>query len=301
MQANSYGSLDKTNTDWAIWVILLSFFLLVIILSFVYFSIKYKKEKRNIFELWKISIISIFLGIFLIQSYITLPMIDGIIPFSLDDVVIVVIGFMIGPLEAIVFGFVTDTTRTFINGWSYQVLPSLIFPLTGLIAGWFGELYRRDYKNKEEIKNSDKSFLAKMFGYDFIIFQFIVFAFALFTMITPTFINNSVYEDLNKTLIICSSILSFILLEFMFIYLMFFSKRQSTLDIRILLYITISLIISRILTGWVIRPYSMYFYWGYNFNFQLISRIATSSYLIPIKIITSYWVVKLFRQYYRNV
>ncbi len=301
MQTNSYSSLDKTNTDWAIWVILLSFFLLVIILSFVYFSIKYKKEKRNIFELWKISIISIFLGIFLIQSYITLPMIEGIIPFSLDDVVIVVIGFMIGPLEAIVFGFVTDTTRTFINGWSYQVLPSLIFPLTGLIAGWFGELYRRDYKNKEEIKNSDKSFLAKMFSYDFIIFQFIVFTFALFTMITPTFINNSVYEDLNKTLIICSSILSFILLEFMFIYLMFFSKRQSTLEIRILLYITISLIISRILTGWIIRPYSMYFYWGYNFNFQLISRIATSSYLIPIKIITSYWVIKLFRQYYRNV
>ncbi len=301
MLVNNYDSLSRTTTDWIIWSSFIAFFSLILIISFVFFTMKYIKQKRNVFELWKISILSIFMGIFLIQSFISFPMIDGIIPFGLDDVVVIVIGFMIGPIEAILFGFITDTTKTFINGWTYQLLPALIYPLTGLIAGIFGEIYRTNLKRKKDVNNSELKVSKKLMSFDFISFQVITLLFVLFTMITPTFIRNDVYEDFNKILVLTSSIVLFTLLEITFIYLMFFSKKETTFDIKILLYVTISIILTRIITGWVIRPFSMYFYYGYDLQFQVISRIATSSYLVPIKIIISYWVIKLFKQYYRNI
>ena len=60
----------------------------------------------------------------------------------MDSVTIIVIGFMFGPLEAMVYGALADIVGVLISGSAPMFLYALKYPLVGLISGSFGMLYR---------------------------------------------------------------------------------------------------------------------------------------------------------------
>ena len=61
----------------------------------------------------------------------------------MDSVTIIVVGFLFGPLEAMVYGALADVVGVLIAGDAPMFLYALKYPLVGLISGSFGMLYRQ--------------------------------------------------------------------------------------------------------------------------------------------------------------
>ena len=133
---------NRSPMDITIYVLLLTSMFLMIFSGLSYYLTKYKKEKKQVFTIKKIVIFSLFFGTFIIQSLFTRFVGSApIIPFSLDTITIIAVGFIFGPVEGIVYGITADLTRVFINGWTPMLLPSLSFALLGLFSGMLGRLY----------------------------------------------------------------------------------------------------------------------------------------------------------------
>lgn len=301
--------MERSGLDWFIWGSLIISCILILTIAIIYYYNKKRKQllleknyknlytvtktrnffffkksiaktkiKYRILTLDKIPILSVLYGIFLIQAFITkvMPETADLIPFSLDTITIIAVGFLYGPIEAIIFGAVADISRTIINGWTPQLLPFFIFPITGLIAGIFGDLYQNRQKKSNLIFES-------------LIFQATILLFCFITVLVGFLASDEIKEGLSKTLVFILTPLFLLLIEGIYIYTIFYDRGNFTL----LLYITIVQILARIITGYIIRPYSMYFYYGFPLNAEIIKRVITSSYFVPANIFFSYWFVKI--------
>ncbi len=289
--------LNRNFIDWVSWAALVfSSYFSIFFTIFFYLRI-YNKENINIFTIKKITIFSLFFSIFMIQAFITriMPEIGDLIPFSLDSITVMTIGFLFGPIEAIIFGFAADFARTLINGWTYQILAGSIFPIIGMISGIFGRKFQKinsdlniNNLNEDFIKTKkiDKTILSNKI-FNIFIFHTILFLFLVLNIYAIKYsLNNNKNIEINF-IIISTSILIFFV-ESIYFYI-FFKKSE---DLNLILLILVSVVLSRAVTGFLIRPFSMYFYYGLPFKSEIIKRVVTSSYLIPSKIIVLYFVLK---------
>ncbi len=296
---NNNDNWIRPKKDWIIWGIIVFLSYGSLITFFTYYWFIYKRENRNILTIRKLSIFSLFFSIFIIQSFITrfMPEIGELIPFSLDSITVMAIGFMFGPIEAIIFGFVADFTRTLINGWTYQLIAASIFPIIGLLSGMCGRIYLKS--NDLDInlsKINDKEIKQKK--YEKPILNNKTINIIIFHVFFGLFIASSIFAieysiSLNKLPVDEIFIFIFVpllvvLTEIIYFYI-FFKKPK---DLSLILLIMIATVLSRIITGYIIRPYSIYFYYGSPLNMAIITRVATSSYLVPSKIIVLYFVLK---------
>ncbi len=264
----------------------LVFALMLSVLAFglVIYGKLYLKEKRQVITIRKLTIIALFFSIFIGQSYLTLLMgLTPVIPFSLDNLTIIAVSFIFGPIEGIIYAFVADATRVFINGWAFQILPIFIFPLTALLAGGIGRWY----------KNGGKDFSKRQ--------GFILTQIVLATMVVVSFgavagseiIGGVDTTDVFYITVIVITVISIVVLE---IILYFFfknsSKKQNDENVKLFVALFMVNVISRISMGWFVRSYAQYIYWGYPFAIEILKRMITSSYLIPIWTSLSYALIK---------
>lgn len=270
---------DYSSLDWAIWGIIVISCSLILISSIIFYFFKYKKEGTKILTIEKIPIFGMFLAIFIFQAYLTrvIPHTNEIIPFSMDDLTVVAIGFLYGPIEAIFFGAIADTTRTLINGWGFQVIAFFIFPITGLISGYFGRMYK---KRNIDNRGSAESFALKT-TLLYIIFLALTFTWLLFFVEDLRLEVSFIYFAINLFFIIVFSIWMFLLI-----------KNKKYKDLSLIFFISLAIIISRVITGYIIRPYGQYFYFNYNLLGEINLRIASSSYLIYIRIFVYFYFLK---------
>lgn len=276
---------DNQNLEtWIIWCFLTISSLSILGITILVSSIFYKKKRVKIFTMKKIAFMASFLSFFLVQAFIFSPLLKLPIPFSFDSITTITIGFILGPLEGILFGWVADSLRVLINGWGYQLLPSLMYPLIGLISGIFGLIYK--YK---KVIPKWKSI---------VIFQIIILS--LLVIIIPLeygFLNinwkdPSVEYDTLKVSAIVIFITTIVTILFMEILFLFFIKNDNADKELFLLLLVICIAYVDRLMELSIRPFTQYF-WGYEpYFYALFSRMISSTYLIPTVSITSFILIK---------
>ncbi|NQX83236.1 MAG: hypothetical protein HRS50_00780 [Mycoplasmataceae bacterium] len=256
--------------------------LMIIFLTIIYFTYLNKKSQKPFLTVRKITIFATFLSLFLIQVFLFKPLLDLPIPFSFDSITIIAVGFIFGPLEGILFGWVADTIRVLIHGWSYQFLPSLMYPMIGIISGLFGLIYW-NFKIIPKWKS-------------ILIFQVIIIF--LFIIVFPIEYGLSIIassKDSRMIPTLLTTIITFIFMELMFVYIIFsnhssgnFGKNQMFM----LMLITCIALFDRTMEL-IIRPFTQYFL-GYEKNYiiALYTRILSSTYLIPTVSFTSFILIK---------
>lgn len=256
--------------------------MLIIIFSTIFISIKnYRKNNIEFLNMKKITIMSSFLSFFLIQTFLLMPLMKLPIPFSFDSITTITVAFIFGPLEGILFGWVADSLRVLINGWSYQILPSLLYPMIAIISSCFGMLYFQ----KKNI-NKNKSIL---------IFQLAVISlFLIMLSLEFVLITTSAFDEYNKNGIFYSTlttcVISLIFMEIIFIYLQTTEKSNKDLFLFVLLVCVAYL--DRIIEL-IIRPFTEYFTgFAKIYSIALLTRILSSTYLIPTVSITSFILIK---------
>ncbi len=283
------GSADNQNAlTWSVWGILTFTLLILLILGIVWSIINYRKTNRSFLTVGKITIFASYLAFFLIQAFVTSPLLKLPIPFSIDSITTIAIGFIYGPLEGILFGWVADSLRVLLHGWTYQFLPSLMYPMIGLIAALFGILY----KKYEELPNWSVV----------VIFQVAILSMVIIMVPLDMFLSafgqaqldpaDKYLNNLNNAVIPVAifATISLIMMEGMFasIYIFKLSKK----DIVLILMLFMTAYADRIFEL-VIRPFTQYFT-GYEtvYLVSLYTRILSSTYLIPCVTIASWALVK---------
>lgn len=174
-----------------------------------------------------------------------------------------------------------------------------IFPFIGLIFGILGRKFLSlnpnnrkdlDYLNEKTInyKNyKSKTILGNRF-INLALFQMLLIILSIFSSWAVIYLTKTNELPVEELFIYISVPILIIFLEIIYFYIYF--KNEDDLTLILLLFIGI--IITRIITGYIIRPYSIYFYYNQPFVISSITRIATSSYLIPAELITLYFVIK---------
>lgn len=273
--------LNRSPSDIAIYILIVVICSLILAFGFVYYIPKYKKEKKQIFTLRKIVIFSLYFSFFIAQALIT-RFISGapIIPFSLDNITVIAVGFLFGPLEGLIYGIIADLTRVGINAWVPQLLPAFGFAILGLLSGMFG----REFFKKPDKEISD---FVGFFGMQLIIFFFV--GMTAIAMPLLSFFSTETYNDVIFYAAMTATILSLIAMEFL---LLFARKSSNRKHMKLIMYITLINAIDRIFMGYLLRSFAQYWYWGYPFGVQLLGRMITGSYLVPLRTIASIGLIK---------
>lgn len=268
---------SPSTFEWIVWTIIVVGSILILLFSIIFYYLKYRKINKKIISIENIPIYGMFLAIFIIQAYFTriFPHTNELIPFSMDNITVIAIGFILGPVEAILYGSIADIIRTVINGWGFQIVSFFIFPLTGLIAGTFGQIYHQK-KEKEQ-------FLKRNFNTEILL---LIFIFASFIWLI------SFVED--ARLVVSFSALGVSLLAFLFLslWIYYYRKNNKSDNLSLIFLISLTIILARIITGFIIRPFAQHFYYEYDWMAEINLRVADSSYLIPIQIFAQFYFIK---------
>lgn len=271
---------NYTPLTWSVWGVLTTIMLLIIVFVSIWQALSYKKKGKSFLTVRKITIFSTFLALFLIQAFLTKSLLKLPIPFSVDSITTIAIGFIFGPLEGILFGWVADSLRVLINGWSYQFLPSLMYPMIGLIAGLFGLLYN----HKGEI-NKWKSILILQVA----IISLFTFMLPLEYMLLNGFMGS---KDIDKKFYatLSTTIGTLLLMEGLFLYVIL--NKVEKKEMFLLMLIIVVAYADRIMEL-IIRPFTQYFS-GYesNYGIALFTRMLSSTYLIPSVSLASFVLIK---------
>lgn len=272
---------------WAVWGILTVTMLALIVFGIVWSVIYYRKTNKKFLTAPKITIFATYLAFFLVQAFLMSPLLKLPIPFSIDSITTVAVGFIFGPLEGIMFGWVADTLRVFINGWSYQLLPGLMYPMIGLISAVFGILYRK----YDELPNWLTA----------VLFQSVIFAIILIIIPMNVFLSTFAAKHLtgdpyfDKLIAyqipgLISAVVCLLLMEG--IYVSFFIFKWNTRDMFLITLVLLASTADRSMEL-VIRPFTQYFT-GYEqiYIVSLYTRMLSSAYLIPAVAITSAALIK---------
>ncbi len=274
---------------WAVWSILTITMLTLIAIGITWSVISYRKSGKRFLTVSKVVIFATYLAFFLVQAFVMSPLLKLPVPFSVDCITTIAVGFIFGPLEGILFGWVADTMRVLINGWSYQLLPSLMYPMIGLIAAIFGILYRK----YEELPN----------WLSLVLFQSVIFIIVMILIPMDYFLvdfagkhlesSDSYLEKLIAYQLpgLLSAIACLAVMEGIYITLYVFKWNQR--DIILLTLLLLSSAADRIMEI-TIRPFTQYFT-GYEtiYLVSLYTRILSSSYLIPSVAFTSFALIKV--------
>lgn len=276
--------MNHSSLQWGIWGLIFFVFSSILIFSIAIFYWKLYRKKENLFTIKKVVFFATFLSISLFLTFIE-GLIGKQLHISFDYVIPVVVGFIYGPLEGIIFSWITDTLNVVIHGWSYSVLSSLLLPTIGLVAGVAGIFY-------EKWKGTDKEIL-----YSTIIIQISVFfclivlvSMILVSTLTPMILISK--KDSNTIYYIfgAMSLVLFSTIEFLYFY---FLKNKSRDNLLLLSMVLSSMIIARTL-GSIVTPFQGYFV-GYSANYfvSLLSFILHSSYVVPLEALLSYFFIKI--------
>ncbi|NOQ50420.1 MAG: hypothetical protein GQ557_01980 [Mycoplasmataceae bacterium] len=292
---------QRSNLDYIIYGLLLLISILVALGAIFYYLYRYKKEQRKFFTINKISLISLFYAIFIVQELLTVliqPWTVGMatfIPISMSEITIITVGFIFGPLEGIMFGAICDPTNVFlIHHWTFQLLPFFTLPLTGLMAGIMGRFFF-----KKDGKSSP--------WYSFIVFQLVLVFFAFMLIVSAPTIKyfwdqlggtEGSFEE-NKTLFIFGVSSGTIMLVFSEMFFLFlFNKTLKSDDEKdkknLNLFVMIFFIeaVTRLWGGIIIRPFTQYFYYGLPYYMQLVTRLLDSSYLVPLSTLFTWFMIR---------
>ncbi len=280
---------NQNALTWGIWAAMFTIFFLIIISTIIISAYFYRKKNKQFLTLKKIIIFSIYLSIFLIQSFIFSPLLKLPIPFSFDSITTIVIGFIYGPLEGILFGWVADTSRVFINGWAYSPLASLMYPMIGIISSIVGIIYRE----KNEMNKFTSLILSQVIM--FIMFVFFIGISLGLMKVIPDGTNNSSNPDSKpintNTLLIWTISITSTLFIFMELFILFTWFKNSG-DLYLISLLLLIVIADRGLEL-IIRPFTEYFSGReLNYTVSLYTRLLSTTYLVPIVTLTSFVLLK---------
>ncbi len=290
---------DKTILEIIIWLTLTLSMLVLLISAIVICLIKNRGTDKKIFTTKKITIFATFLAILMIQTAIDvyMPNLPGMPSF--ESATTITIGFMFGVVEGVTFGWIADTTIVLMHGWTYQILPALMMPMIGMMAGLVRVFYDKSI-NKEQINESTNSeaevvALGKGKKSNFkiiVVFQSIVITMMLLMLITSTtlitVIGNTKYDEL-QIIAPITCVVTIVLMEIIFYYLMY--KGTNDNDLKLLIAALCVAILERTLEI-TVRPFSQHYYYSINYFVEFYIRILRSSYLIPSVTIASFVLIR---------
>ncbi len=265
----------------SIWFIM-TITIFVILTSAIIINLVWNKDyKKGVFTIKKITIFSTFLAILLIQTLIDvyLPSVPGMPSF--ESMTTITIGFLFGPIEGILFGWIADSFIVLMHGWSYQILPALMMPLIGLVAGLMGMLY----KNRNEFSKWQSIVI---FQVTLVILMIIMLA----TSLTIVDVAGGIKNDMDKLAIMApiSCSISILIVEGIFFFLLY--KRVESKDLYLLTLILLTAVSERMIEL-AVRPFSQaYYYMFMDYFVEFYIRLLRSSYLIPSVTITSFMLIK---------
>ncbi len=314
--------MERPTFEWIISGVLLASILLIIICALIYYIIQYRKEGKHLFTIGKLAIISIFYAFFCIQATLTAFVqpwsiaTNSFIPFSIDDVAVIAVGFIFGPIEGLLFGMICDPTNVLlIHHWAFQLLPFFTLPLIGLFSGILGRFY---------FKKNENNLYREMIFFQIILF----FIGILFIIAAPLMIalgdtlrfgkngGSTAWGKHNnwKIAIYVGTTFGLIMIGLMeIIFFNLWNKKKNDVfmeelnkyipitepknkvtnpDLRLFIYVFAAAAIGRIYGGIISRPYTQHFYFQMPYFPQLILRLIDSSYLIPSATLVSWVVIK---------
>ncbi len=277
---------DQTPFMITVWVLMSLTMISILVTSIVLNLVFNKDYKKGVFTTRKITLFSTFLAILIIQTIIDvyIPHFPGMPSF--ESLTTITVGFLFGPIEGIIFGWTSDFMIVLLNGWAYQILPGMMMPMTGLIAGTVGWIYW----NKDDFP---KWVSISIFQVTLLLMMILM----LVTSLTIVDIANGYtggwqHIDMNKLARIApiSCSITILLLEGIFLYLI-----KNDIESRDLFLLTLILVIAIMerTVEVVVRPFSqVYYYSGMEYFIEFYMRVLRSSYLIPSVAISSYVLIK---------
>ncbi len=219
-----------------------------------------------------------FFAIFCIQAAIGRIGIKFNMWVSFEVSTVVVVAFLFGPLEAMIYGFTADSLGVFISGSGpWMLFYAIQYPITALIAGSFADIFYRQ-KNKEKIN--------KYLYY--LIYQLIIVLIVSLAFTAPYYgveINDG---QIPWAAVVSSSVISITLLELIFIYLI---RKENNENVMLITLILATLFINRIINGYLISSIGESFLWGNGWETYpaiLLLDIFKSSYLVPINTLITF-------------
>ena len=254
----------------------------------------YKNNNIPIFTTKKITIMGMFFALFLLQSFITsFQALDKFIFLSLDSATVVLTAFLFGPIEAFFYALIADTTRILIvQGWIWQLLYALQFPLLGLIAGNIALKYK---KTKTTETTEKSSFEAKPYLH-FVIIQFIFIALFLFSAIYG-YMNKTDLKGIIYSSLVITSFFSIVFYEGIFFFLL---KKKNYDQILLLEYLLLIAVFYRIIFGDIYSSLADANLWAPSFKYVFIPRLLKSSYTIPSYIISWFFLINLSSKFIKT-
>lgn len=238
------------------------------------------KRKTKILSVKKVVILSLFLGVFLIQTIVSqaisiFGLNGGQVPFSMNVVTIIAVGVLFGPSEGILYAMLADTISVFMKGYSWDPLAAMVYPIYGMISGLAREAY---------FKFKDKTSKPVSLGLSQIpILTIVIASFA--TAVNP--------EALGRTetplwVPYTFGTLVFLVLQFLIIWFFIKEDKEKLFLMTVIVFATV---IARIIGGWYIRSLNN-IAWGNQLPLPtlIFGRMITSSYMTPLNAIVAYWI-----------
>ncbi len=255
------------------------------------------REKHEYFTTKKIVIIGLFLSIFLIQASLTIFQNDFAMLFNFDSATIIVTSIIFGPIEGFVYAIIADNLRVLINGFSWQFLYALVFPLMALVSGTIGRLF---ILNKLSV-NTNTNFYKKRFT-SFTIFQTAIITLYLFNILVFYLFSGAIEESNVKTIffssLIVTSTISICIYEIIYFILLLF-KKYKMIYILSLLFL-ISFIDRYAISIWISSQADTNL-WADNFGIVFVPRVYKSLYQVPISTFIWYVILQLtWKVYVKN-
>ncbi len=245
-------------------------------ISLILLRNNYKKNNKQIFTNNKIAFFGIMLAISIPLNYFGIwlgP--PGTSPkISFDYLPIIIVAFLLGPIEGFIFGVLSDSIILLLSGFPWHFFMAIQKPTIGLVSGMLFLVFAKNNKIENEQVN-----------YKII--------FALQLSIISIFISTQLILFLlkpNETLMISSfaaSIITFIIFEIMFVY--YFVKKKK--EINMLSISLIIIIVTRVINSWIFTSIAQTFY-GIPFEESILLRIITTSITGPINGVVLFWLLK---------
>ncbi len=261
--------------------------LLIVIVLFKNFKY-YKKHNIILFTTKKITIMGMFFALFLLQSFLTsFQALDHFIFLNFDSATVILIAFLFGPIEAFFYALIADTTRILIvQGWIWQLLYALQFPLLGLIAGNVAFKYKK-MKTKENVSQNNN--FQKHIFLDFFFIQGMFLLLFFFSAIYG-YLNRDILKGIVYQTLILTSFFSILFYELIFFLLI---KRNQYEKIALLKYLLFIAVIYRLILGNIFSSVADVNLWAPSFKYVFIPRLLKSSYIIPSYLLTWYFLINL--------
>ncbi len=255
------------------------------------------QEKHEYFTTKKIVIIGLFLAFFLIQASLTILQNDFVMLFNFDSATVIVISIIFGPIEGFLYAILADNLRVLIDGYAWQLLYALVYPLMALVAGTIGRFFILSrLKKQDNINFYNKRFIS------FVIFQITIITLFLFNVFVFYFFKDGINESNVETIffssLIASSTLAITTYEIIYFILLLFKRYKEIYLVSILFLI--GFIDRYIVVIWLSSQADVNL-WADNFAIVFIPRVYKSLYQIPISIFIWYVLIQLtWKVYAKN-